>query len=135
MAFRIYKPGQGYWTRLLTAIGVATIVLASVRFLWRELSSIASDDIRLYTQAGVCVGLILISGVVLWKVLNKSNAVDFMIATDAEMRKVNWPSRREIILSTVVVICGTFFLTLILWVINIVFGFLFIKINILESPA
>ena len=133
MALTVYKSGQGYWTRVLTAIGASTLVAAGLAFVWDELGAITDDTVRLYTQAGVCVVVVITFGIVAWRLLNRPNFVDFMIATEAEMRKVNWPSRREIIGSTVVVVCGTFLLALILFVVNILFGALFTQINILES--
>jgi preprotein translocase subunit SecE len=36
--------------------------------------------------------------------VNKPNIADFMIASEGEMKKVNWSSRREIMVSTIVVI-------------------------------
>ena len=56
-----------------------------------------------------------------------------MIATDSEMRKVNWPSRREVIGSTWIVICGTMLMALLLFVVDIVFASLFQTIGILEG--
>ncbi len=133
MALTVYKSGQGYWTRVLTAIGASTLVAAGLAFTWDELGAITDDSVRLYTQSGVSVVVIVAFGIVAWYLLNRPKFVDFMIATEAEMRKVNWPSRREIIGSTVVVVCGTFLLALILFVVNILFGALFTQINILES--
>src|SRR3712207_7866772 len=40
--------------------------------------------------------------------MNKPANVDFLIATDSEMKKVNWTSRRELIGSTKVVIVFMF---------------------------
>jgi len=131
MALAIYKPGQGYWTRMLTAIGAGTIVLAGVAWLWGKMSVIQSNP--LYWQAGMAVAMIAVFGALLFWVLNKPNVVDFMIATEAEMRKVNWPSRREIIGSTVVVISGTLMLALLLWLINLGLGSLFLWMNVLEG--
>ena len=40
--------------------------------------------------------------------MNKPTNVDFLIATDSEMKKVNWTSRKELIGSTKVVIIFMF---------------------------
>lgn len=241
MAFSIYKPGQGYWTRVLTAIGAGALVLASVAWLWSELDGVDvsvnrthvlefrnggdfGDDLEsrltelgielqnsgsspkpstnaivdvvaiksaaknamlvrkdqithvayeengqtssflignlaslinalgglkskqpftmgikrphnivLYIQAGTAVLILGVFALLLWITLNKPKMVDFMIATEAEMKKVNWPSRQEIIGSTIVVVCGTFLLVVILFTVNIVFGFIFKSIHILEG--
>ncbi|NBC11462.1 MAG: preprotein translocase subunit SecE [Planctomycetes bacterium] len=135
MAF-IHKPGQGYWTRMMSAIGFGTIVLAGVAWLWGRFTVWFPDD-TIYWQSGMAVVIILGFGSVLWYLLNKPNIVEFMIATEAEMKKVNWPSKREIYGSTVVVIGGTLFIAAILTVIDIVFGYGFTQIGILAptNPA
>ncbi len=46
---------------------------------------------------------VALSILVLWLV-NKPAVADFMIAAEGEMKKVSWSSRKEIIVSTVIVI-------------------------------
>ena len=67
--------------------------------------------------------------------VNKASNVDFLIATDSEMKKVNWTSRRELIGSTKVVIVFMFFIAFLLFVIDILFGYLMHWIGVLiHSP-
>lgn len=135
MALSIYKPGQGYYTRMLTAVGVGVIVLSGVGWLWEKLTTIDAIPIKqlLYYQAGMAVGVIAFFGILVYFILNKPRIADFMIATEAEMKKVNWPGKKEIIGSTWVVICGTAFIAVLLYVINVGFTALFVKINLLEG--
>jgi len=135
MAF-IHKPGQGYWTRMMSAIGFGTIVLAGVAWLWGRFTVWFPEN-TIYWQSGMAVAIILGFGGLLWYLLNKPNIVEFMIATEAEMKKVNWPSKREIYGSTVVVIGGTLFIAAVLTVIDVVFGYGFTQIGILAptNPA
>jgi preprotein translocase SecE subunit len=132
MALAIYKPGQGYWTRVLTAIGAGTLVLAGALWTAGQLS-VMPQDTQLYWQAGAAVAIIAVFGSLIYYLLNKPNIVDFMIATEAEMKKVNWPSRKEIIGSTVVVIAGTLLLAALLFLINIGFAWIFQQIGVLEG--
>ena len=69
----------------------------------------------------------------LWWLLNKARIVDFMIATESEMRKVNWPTRREIVGSTWIVISGTFLMAFLLFTVNLTFAKLFMVIGVLEG--
>src|SRR5712671_1878464 len=41
MAFGIYKPGQGYWVRVLTATFAGVIILAASAWLWQQLDATA----------------------------------------------------------------------------------------------
>ncbi len=217
-SFGIYKFGQGYWVRVLTAISVAAIFLAGAAWLYSELSAlrpapsgfnfsvrdvngtvqagqvvelasvvdgnatkygtatvtavslaggesgtvsialpqlanaapgaaiptdlsnvgridvvaeggqsvfraavlraepIASFD-KTYIQLGVA-GAVLLTGLVLvyLYVGAKPKPVDFLIATDGEMKKVNWGTRKLIIDSTRVVIAATFLIAAFIFV-------------------
>lgn len=128
--FSLYKPGQGYWTRVLSAIGAGTLVLAGVGWLWAEMQRIQTNTV--YWQSGMAVGVITFFGVLLYYLLNKPKIADFMIATEAEMKKVNWPTRREVVGATVVVIAGTLLMCLLLFVVDLLFGWIFLEIGILE---
>ena len=134
MALTIYKPGQGYWTRMLSAVGLGTLLLAGIGWVWRELEVVQGEN-RIYIQAGVAVGLLVVLGALSYYLLNKPRVVDFMIATEAEMRKVNWPSRREVIGSTWVVVCGTLMMAVLLLVVDIFFVWFFTKIYVLVPTS
>lgn len=130
MAFTIYKSGQGYWTRMLTAVGIGTLVLSGIAWLWRELDVIQGNH-RIYIQAGVAVGLLVAFGALTFYLLNQPRVVDFMIATEAEMRKVSWPNRQEVIISTWVVVCGTAMMAILLLVVDVFFVWFFTRIHVL----
>ncbi len=134
MAFAIYKPGQGKWTRLLTAIGAGLLTLYMVYWLMGELSGLHSANIGTIKMV-VGVGLIVAVAALLWYLLNKPRIVDFMIATEAEMRKVNWPSQRELFGSTWVVVCGTFMMAALIFVLDIAFAEFFVIIHILDADV
>ncbi len=148
MALRIYKSGQGYWTRVLSAAGAGAIVLSGVLWLWQQMEALSArtavpdptwwdrflDNVAnnmVYYQSGMAVVLLLFFGWLLFWLLNKPNIADFMIATEVEMKKVNWPSRKEIIGSTWVVICGTLMLMVLLRSVDMLFALLFREIGVL----
>jgi len=97
--------------------------------------STTGSDYLLYTQAGSSVLLIAAASAILYYVLNRPRIADFMIATEAEMRKVNWPTKREISGSTVVVILGTMLLASMLFVVDIAFAWLFQLVGVLEGTG
>ena len=134
MALPVYKPGQGYWTRTMSVIGFGMIVLAGVAWLWTQLEVI--DDNTLYWQGGMAVVLILGFGLLLYKLFGTNKRiVDFCVATETEMKKVNWPSKKAIYGLTIVVIGGTAIFALVLFGIDIVFGLLFTAINIIQTGS
>jgi len=234
MNLGIYKPGQGYWVRVLTAIFAGSVALAGAMWAWQQAATIAiptptrqvtlagesgevtegmtlellgpSEDadarvaygtavvleakpststthsivvgevemtpdeegqdryfgqathvgtpageggarsmmarindsvgIRafepLYLQAGMAGLVMLLSAVlILYFVGVKRQTVDFLIATDGEMKKVNWSTRREIIGSTWVVVASSFIIAMFLFLVNSVFSSLFSALGVL----
>ena len=135
MALQVYKSGQGYWTRMMTAIAVMTFTLGfAVWFNDRLLFKVISNqDNKMYWQAGIIAVAAVGVGVILWWLLNKPKIADFMIATENEMKKVNWPSRQAVIGLTWIVIVGTFMIAAILFVSDFGFTNIFKALGILEG--
>ncbi len=86
-----------------------------------------------YLQGAVAL-LVLLGGAFLtyYFVGTKKSSVDFLIATDLEMRKVNWSTRRDVIQSTNVVIVITVLLTLALLSFDLIFQSIGRAINLLH---
>ena len=67
-----------------------------------------------------------------WFVGRKRGSVEFLIATDGEMRKVNWSTRREIMGSTYVVIGACVLMAVALFIIDYGFSETFKAIDLLR---
>ena len=59
-----------------------------------------------------------------WRAVNMPVFADFLIATEAEMNKVSWTSRKKLIQDTIVVLVTVVVLTLFLLVIDLFWGWL-----------
>ena len=101
MAFYIYKKGQGKHTRLCSAFGSAIIVGLGCLQLYKKLDG---ADLGLWTKTMVPAGLFVVAGFLIFWLVNKVSIADFMIAAEGEMKKVSWSSRKEIAVSTFIVI-------------------------------
>lgn len=223
MAFAIYKPGQGYWTRTLTAVFGGVLVLAAAAWLygqalliplpdrawitsygssaeftvgqqvellgetglgdrpvlgtatvetveassdggvltvidWQlqgealrsqiealraqggQIATISGGGVRgvpiverIYVQGGMVVLTVLLGAtVIVYFVAIKKGSVDFLIATDGEMRKVNWSTRKDVINSTWVVIGASALLGLYLFGFDFIFQLFFQAIGVLD---
>ncbi len=223
MAFGIYKPGQGYWVRVLTAAFAGVLLLMGAAWLWGQLQraatfiphptwvvttaqdpgfapgsqvtllgragldtpapslgtatvvgpaaggGLAINDIKLnagvertatveglsdaagkaavvrgtravplfeplYLQAAG-VGLLLLAGAMLiyYFVASRPSTVEFLIATDGEMKKVNWSTRRDIITSTMVVILWSVLIAGGLFLVDAAFASIFRLIGVLQA--
>jgi len=132
MGWSIYKPGQGYWTRLISGLAGGVLVIAGAGWLWREIEGYNLDN-GVYYQAGVAVLVIGFFGLMLYRWTSvKPGTVDFLIATEGEMKKVNWPSKREVVGSTWIVIACLIFFVAVLFSSDLLFQFIFRKIGVLE---
>ncbi len=126
---QIYKKGQGKYTRmttLLTAVSLAAIAAVSMSEFLTSYSVTQTPLIRYGVPLLLvaCVGLL-----VLW-IVNRPRTADFLIATEGEMKKVSWSSKKEIIGSTKVVIITTLIMAMILFIVDLSFRLLFLKAGI-----
>ena len=64
--------------------------------------------------------------------MNKPTNADFLIATDSEMKKVNWTTKGELFGSTRVVILFLFFIAIFLFLADQVLQLFFYMINVLK---
>ncbi|MSU79057.1 MAG: preprotein translocase subunit SecE [Gemmataceae bacterium] len=71
------------------------------------------------------VGLIWLA----WRIVNVPGFADFLIATEAEMNKVSWTSRRRLIQDTIVVLVTVVLFTGFLFVVDIIW------IRVLSAPG
>jgi preprotein translocase subunit SecE len=106
----VYKRSQGRIARQLTFVSLAVLVALGV---WR-MSEVAPLDSMTYRFA--LPGIILVIGLwVSYRIVNVPSFADFLISVEAEMNKVSWPSRGEVIRSSLVVMFTIFFLATILF--------------------
>lgn len=76
---------------------------------------------RVYVQAGAAALIVLTGLFLIYRYVgNRPGSVDFLIATDEEMRKVNWSTRKIIMDSTMVVISATFFIATLIFLADLV---------------
>jgi preprotein translocase SecE subunit len=113
MGLSVYKRGQGKYTRMVSALGGAAIVALGCLQLYRTLNA---ADINMWVETMVPVGLFIALSVLMIWMVNKPSIADFMISAEGEMKKVNWSTRQEVAVSTVVVISVVIILAVLLGV-------------------
>ena len=134
MAAGIYKKGQGYWTRQMTTIAGAVLILLGAMWLAQTLQLVDWGFPTLYAQATAGVIWTAIFGGLLYHfVWRKPRSVDFLVATEGEMKKVNWSTRREVVGSTIVVILLSAVIAMFCQVWDWAFVLFFQSIDVLET--
>ncbi|MCS7237226.1 MAG: preprotein translocase subunit SecE [Thermoguttaceae bacterium] len=156
----LYKPNQGRIVRQLTAAGIGIVLLAGVyslfeylRFglrgfpgnwidwingwlLYFGLAGLGRNPstegwIREFVRYGLPLTLTLISLWVAYRVVNMPRFADFLIAVEAELHKVSWPTRTEVIRSSIVVLVTIFGLAFVLYTFDFFWRLVFHWLNIL----
>ena len=130
--FAIYKKGQGYWTRMLTAGCALLLLCLTAQFFYAHVLATMPAEMK-NLRLGIALGIVALGALVGWFFYNKAGSVDFLIATDSEMKKVNWTSKDELVGSTKVVILFMFVIAIFLFGIDIFFGYFFYFIDVLKN--
>lgn len=130
-----YKPEQGKATRTGTFVGLGLLVLWGAYFVWDRLQVYEGDEVwQLLVTVGIPAAVAVVFGALAWRVsyvTRKSS--DFMIATEGEMKKVSWSSKREVIGSTKVVIVFTILMAIVLFLVDMGFQTLFRAMGVLKA--
>ncbi|MDE2506400.1 MAG: preprotein translocase subunit SecE [Planctomycetota bacterium] len=109
-----YKPRQGWYARVYTALGVGAIFLVGVYRLHDILLASYSATAAFGIPALVAAGL----GWITFRLVQYPPFVEFLIATEAEMNKISWTSRDDLYRATCVVLVTVILLTIYLFMIN-----------------
>jgi preprotein translocase SecE subunit len=133
----VLKPGQGTHVRWGSAVGAGVIAVAAAYFAYQQgRVFIVGNDVwaDVFRTLVPIVVLLVLAGLTYWAVGWKRPVVEFMIATEGEMKKVNWSSRREVLGATRVVIVTTLALGFLLFAVDFVFMIFFSAIGVLKIP-
>ena len=116
-------PGSwvAYWNSWMTYFGFWTIIR----------NDAAETVIRQSTHHGLPFVLLLLSLWAAYRLVNVPNFADFLIAVEAEMNKVSWPTRGELYRSSIVVLVTIFALAVVLFVFDVFWQRFFNWLNII----
>ena len=134
--FKQYKPDQGKKTRVGTFLGVGAMIAWGTKFVYDRLQVYEGGEEvwRLLVTNGIPILFAVVLGAICWRIVfGHRGTGDFLIATEGEMKKVSWSSKREIIGSTKVVIMFTIMLALLLFVVDLFFQLVFSNLGVLKT--
>jgi preprotein translocase SecE subunit len=143
-----YKGNQGVRVRRGTIVGILAVgvfgiaTMVTNRFFGSERPELANDwywtvpftnpvqyaflMFKVHLIMPIVLGILLIW--VAWRIVNVPVFADFLIATEAEMNKVSWTTRKRLLQDTVVVLVTVFLFTSFLFVVDIIW------IKVLSAP-
>ena len=128
----LYKPTQGRIARQITG-GALAVVFAIAA--WR-MSEFAKGGKWFSNCEYILPVVVLVVG--LWfsyRIVNLPKFADFLIAVEAEMNKVSWPSRAELYRSSFVVIFVIAALTLALFGFDFLWQLFFEAIGVIKTKG
>jgi len=140
VSLSFYKKGQGYYTRLCTALAGGLLAGLGCLALREKLSGITpgaiiTASVKPWFQDGIPLVIFAVLGWLIFKLVNMVKFADFLIATEGEMKKVSWSSKKEIVTSTKVVIFTVIVMALLLAAVDFGFYQLFAWIGVIKEVA
>ena len=131
----IYKSGQGYWTRIVSAAGFGLLLAQGTFWIWQKIGAGGTATAKYVAAAVPLAFLGGLGSFAFWALGRNERSVDFLIATEGEMRKVNWSTRREVINSTGVVIFTMIVIALFCFVCDQAFAWGFLQVGVLDGSV
>ncbi|MEC7679349.1 MAG: preprotein translocase subunit SecE [Planctomycetota bacterium] len=123
----VYKPNQGRIVRQLTCLAIWIIVSLAC---WALYSSLRGTDMGSGVASGIPTVLVALGVWTGFRLVNWPRFADFLIAVEAEMNKVTWPGKDELVRAAFVVIFTIFFLAISLFVFDFIWQFVFSTIGV-----
>ena len=125
----IYKRSQGRIARQVTFAVLAAVVALGA---WR-LKQFLMDQASMSVQFGVAGAVLILGWWMCYRAVNMPRFADFLIAVEAEMNKVSWPSKGELFRSSMVVIVTMFGLAATLYFYDLLWQMLLTKLGVLRG--
>ncbi len=133
-ATEVYKRSQGRMVRQVTFIVIATV---SALGAWRLFESVMKEmalssmgALGEMIRYGVPVFLLVLGAWVGYRLVNWPKFADFLISVEAEMNKVSWPGRSELVKASIVVIVLIALLAMLLFCYDLIWQLIFSALRI-----
>ncbi|MEX0824987.1 MAG: preprotein translocase subunit SecE [Pirellulaceae bacterium] len=123
MSASVYKRNQGRIVRQATCLAIWVIVALGCWRLYQALLGRFPENgwLEIAIPGGILVAGVWIG----FRLVNWPRFADFLIAVEAEMNKVSWPAKSELVRASIVVIFTIFFLAMVLFLFDIAWQYIF----------
>lgn len=124
---QFYKRNQGKHTRIITLVSAMVIVVIGAY----RLGDSVLVGMPVHLRFGIPLAVVVAAGLLMLWIINRPKSADFLIATEGEMKKVSWSSRKEVVGSTKVVIVTTLIMAVVLFAVDMLFAFVFSMMGVM----
>jgi preprotein translocase subunit SecE len=128
-SLEVYKRSQG---RLARQITFAVLAFAIALGAWALKNTLTDPNRSQWTVISIAGGVLAIGVWVSFRVVNIPRFADFLIAVEAEMNKVSWPTRTELFRASTVVIVVMFGLATALYAYDVLWQQLVTALGVLR---
>jgi preprotein translocase subunit SecE len=125
----LYKRSQGKVTRQATFGALALVVAVGCWSLNAQLTFSAAPS----TRYAIVAAVLAVGWWLSFRVVNMPRFADFLISVEAEMSKVSWPTRSDLVKTSIVVMVVIFGLVGVLLTFDFVWTFLLQGIGVLPK--
>jgi preprotein translocase SecE subunit len=133
--------GCGIWTllshkSLVYGLPDASLGVPNTNF-WYLRIPFSEKIVPFLADVRFTVPLLLVAGSLwlAWRVVNWPAFADFLIATEAELNKVSWTTRKRLFQDTIVVLVTVVLFTVFLFMVDLSWGFLLSRVGVLQSDT
>ena len=116
----LYKRNQGRITRQVT---FAAIAIAMLLGCWRL--HLSADPTEVAMRIGLPAALLAAGLWIAYRAVNLASFADFLISVEAEMSKVSWPTKTELVRGAMVVLITILFLAGFLFMFDFIWAMVF----------
>ncbi len=127
----VYKPMQGWYVRVYTAVGLGSIAAAGA---WRVYDTTKEfpGNYGTYWHYGLTTSFALVLGWLIFRIVHFPPFAEFLIATEAEMNKVSWTSKDDLFRATTVVLTTVLIMALFLFLVDTLWTYLLQWLGVLS---
>jgi preprotein translocase subunit SecE len=122
-----YKPMQGWYARLYTGLGLGLVAVAGAYQVYQ----VAQDETP-WVKVGVPLVVAVVFGWIIIRIVHFPPFADFLIATEAEMNKVSWTTKDDLVRATTVVLTTVVLMAVFLFVVDRLWTFILQLIGVLK---
>lgn len=123
---RLFKPKQGRHARQATLIAIGAVLATGA---WSLRNWMIAEGYSNNLSLGVPLAVLAVTGWAAFRLIQLPKFAEFLIAVEAEMNKVSWPTQSQLLKASSVVIFVIFGLAMLLYAYDTILSWLLTQLR------